>query len=389
VQEKFDIVPMAALVLGAVSFIAPFAALKENRVVDGITLSGFELAGPAAGAASVIVALVIIVSSFLLRDGLTRRILYTAAGIGCFWITAVLLVRGGLMLGDGAAPRISPAIGFWGLPAASYILLDHSGAGRRNWQKWLIALVLLLPVALLVSGGRGESISVFQEWSARKSRFIDELIIHFRLFATAVLSAAILGIPMGILASRDKRIGGPVIAFVDAVQTIPSMALFGLLMAPLAAISRAFPLLRAMGIRGIGATPALIALTMYALLPIVRNTVTGLASVPPSALDAGRGMGMSPRQLFNQVEWPTALPHILTGLRTASVQAVGNTAVAALIGAGGLGIMIFQGLGQAAPDLILLGVLPLILMAVVVDRSWGIVIRKTVSPGLQSEGYNS
>lgn len=282
---------------------------------------------------------------------------------------------------------MSPAIGFWGLPAASYILIDHSSIAKGKWRGWILVFVLLLPVVLLLSGGRGESISVFREWSARRSRFLDELIVHFRLFSMAVVSAGVLGIPMGILASRNKRIGEPVIAFVDAVQTIPSMALFGLLMAPLAALSRAFPLLRAIGIRGIGAAPALIALTMYALLPVVRNTVTGLASVPPSALDAGRGLGMSPGQLFRRVEWPMALPHILTGLRTASVQAVGNTAVAALIGAGGLGIMIFQGLGQAAPDLILLGVLPLILMAVVVDRSWGFVIRRSVSPGLQTKGY--
>ncbi|RKX75742.1 MAG: ABC transporter permease, partial [Spirochaetes bacterium] len=123
--------------------------------------------------------------------------------------------------------------------------------------------------------------------------------------------------------------------------------------------------------------------------PIVRNTVTGLASVPLSAIDAGLGLGMSQRQLFYRVEWPMALPHVLTGLRTASVQAVGNTAVAALIGAGGLGIMIFQGLGQAAPDLILLGVIPLILIAVAVDRSWGFMIRRWVSPGLDMKGLSA
>jgi osmoprotectant transport system permease protein len=167
------------------------------------------------------------------------------------------------------------------------------------------------------------------------------------------------------------------------------MALFGLLMAPLAALSRAVPLLRAIGVRGIGAAPALIALALYALLPIVRNTVIGLASVPISAFEAGRGMGMSPKQLFWRVEWPMALPHVLTGLRTASVQAVGNTAVAALIGAGGLGMLIFQGLGQAAPDLVLLGVIPLILLAVAVDRIWGVVMHRTVSQGLQMEGAHS
>lgn len=385
-RERLDIVPLAALVLGAASFIAPFAALKENRVVDGTALSGARLAGPVVGTAALVLGLLVITAAFVMKDGRWRRFIYTAAGAGCFWIAAALLVRAGMMLSGGAAPRVSPAIGFWGLPVASYVLIDHSRAGKSRWRGWALVLVLLLPAALLLAGGRGESVSVFREWTARKGRFLDELIVHFRLFASAVAAAAVLGIPLGILASRDKRIGGPVIAFVDAVQTIPSMALFGLLMAPLAALSRAFPLLRAMGIRGIGAAPALIALTMYALLPIVRNTVTGLASVPFSAFDAGRGMGMSPRQLFRRVEWPMALPHVLTGLRTASVQAVGNTAVAALIGAGGLGILIFQGLGQAAPDLILLGVLPLILIAVAVDRSWGLIIHRSVSPGLQIKG---
>ena len=385
--------PLAALFLGAVSFFAPFAALKENRVVEGRAMSGAALAGPLIAAAAVLLAAAVLSAAFLLKDGRWRRFIYAGAGAVCFWLTAALLVRGGILLTVGAAPRVSPAIGFWGLPAASYILIDHSkdssGAGSSWWRGVLLFLILLLPAALLLSGGRGDSISVFREWSARKSRFFDELLVHFRLFAAAVISAAVLGIPLGIIASRNKRIGEPVIAFVDAVQTIPSMALFGLLMAPLAALSRAFPLLRAMGIRGIGAAPALIALTMYALLPIVRNTVIGLASVPISAFDAGMGMGMSPGQLFRRVEWPMALPHVLTGLRTASVQAVGNTAVAALIGAGGLGIMIFQGLGQAAPDLILLGVIPLILMAVAVDRSWGFVIHRWVSPGLNMKGLNA
>ncbi len=385
-RERFDVVPLAALFLGSASFLMPFAALKENRVVDGLLLNGFQLAGPLYGAVAVLTAVGVLAGVFLMKNGSRRRLLYGAAGVVCFWLTAALLVRAGMMLTGGAAPRVSPAIGFWGLPAASYVLIDHSKKGR--WRMWVLLVVMLLPAALLLAGGRGEAISVFREWSARKGRFFDELIVHIRLFSMAVISAAVLGIPLGILASRDKRIGEPVTAFVDAVQTIPSMALFGLLMAPLAALSRAFPLLRAMGIRGIGAAPALIALTLYALLPIVRNTVTGLASVPPSSIDAGLGLGMSQRQLFYRVEWPMALPHVLTGLRTASVQAVGNTAVAALIGAGGLGIMIFQGLGQAAPDLILLGVIPLILIAVAVDRSWGFMIHRWVSPGLDMKGLS-
>lgn len=218
---------------------------------------------------------------------------------------------------------------------------------------------------------------------ARRDRFVEESFVHLRLFSTAVLAAGFIGIPLGIMASRSKRLAGPVLVFVDGAQTIPSMALFGLLMAPLAMLSETFPFLRSMGFSGVGAAPALIALTLYAMLPIVRNTIAGLNDVSEAVLDIGRGMGMLPKQLFLRVRWPIALPYVLAGLRTASVQAVGNTAVAALIGAGGLGIMIFQGLGQAAPDLILLGVIPLIVLAVTVDRLWGWLMDRLVSTGLK------
>lgn len=385
-RERFDVVPLTAVLLASVSFFGPFAALKENRVVDGQIIRGFELLGGGLGAGVLILGALTLVVALSGGGGKTRNLVYSFAGVACLWITAVLLVRAGALLGQaGEAPRVSPAIGFWGLPGASYVLIDHSRRQAPRWRSLMLTVCALVPVCLIFSDGRGAAISVFQEWLERQDRFLDELIVHVRLFVFAILGATVFGLPLGIIASKNKRIERLVIAFVDVVQTIPSMALFGLLMAPLAALSRAFPLLRSLGLRGIGAAPALIALTLYALLPIARNAIVGIASVPLPALEAGRGMGMSRRQLFWRIKWPLALPYILTGLKTASVQAVGNAAVAALIGAGGLGIMIFQGLGQAAPDLILLGVLPLILMAVLVNRGWELVIRRAVSPGLLGE----
>lgn len=385
-RERFDVVPLTAVLLASVSFFGPFAALKENRVVDGQMIRGFELLGGGLGAGVLILGALTLVVALSGGSGKTRNLVYSFAGVACLWITAVLLVRAGALLGQaGEAPRVSPAIGFWGLPGASYVLIDHSRRQAPRWRSLMLTVCALVPVCLIFSDGRGAAISVFQEWLERQDRFLDELIVHVRLFVFAILGATVFGLPLGIIASKNKRIERLVIAFVDVVQTIPSMALFGLLMAPLAALSRAFPLLRSLGLRGIGAAPALIALTLYALLPIARNAIVGIASVPLPALEAGRGMGMSRRQLFWRIKWPLALPYILTGLKTASVQAVGNAAVAALIGAGGLGIMIFQGLGQAAPDLILLGVLPLILMAVLVNRGWELVIRRAVSPGLLGE----
>jgi osmoprotectant transport system permease protein len=147
------------------------------------------------------------------------------------------------------------------------------------------------------------------------------------------------------------------------VQTIPSIALFGILMAPLAALAAALPLLSALGVSGIGAAPAAIALFLYSLLPIVGNTVVGLGRVSPAAVDAARGMGLTNGQVLRQVELPLALPTILTGIRIVLVQNIGMVTIAALIGGGGLGAFVFQGIGQTAIDLVLLGAIPTVVLA--------------------------
>jgi osmoprotectant transport system permease protein len=120
--------------------------------------------------------------------------------------------------------------------------------------------------------------------------------------------------------------------------------------------------------------PALIALGLYAAFPIARSTLTAFDHLDPAVIDAGRGLGMGRWQLFSRVQLPLALPVVLEGVRTSSVQAVGNTVVAALIGAGGLGSLIFFGLGQFAPDLILLGTIPVVVLALVLDLIWALIL---------------
>jgi len=154
------------------------------------------------------------------------------------------------------------------------------------------------------------------------------------------------------------------------LQTVPSIALFGLLIAPLSALSQAKPWIAALGIKGIGAAPAVIALVAYSLLPMVRSTVAGLHQVPPQVLEAARGMGMSARQTLWQVHLRLALPVILSGLRVTTVQAIGLTVVAALIGAGGFGAIMFRGLSASAIDLVLLGVIPVVALAAASDAAF-------------------
>ena len=171
----------------------------------------------------------------------------------------------------------------------------------------------------------------------------------------------------GVATARRPGLQGPVFAVLNILQTIPSIALFGLLIVPLSALVTAVPRLAAFGVGGIGVTPALIALVLYALLPVVRSTSVGLTGVDSAAIEAGRGMGMGPGQIFREIELPLALPVLLAGLRIVTVQAIGLAVVAALIGAGGLGTFVFEGLGQYAVDLVLLGALPAIFLALGAD----------------------
>jgi osmoprotectant transport system permease protein len=154
-----------------------------------------------------------------------------------------------------------------------------------------------------------------------------------------------------------------ILQVLSIVQTIPSIALFGILIAPLGFLAAHVPLLAALGIRGIGAAPAFIALFLYSLLPVVANTVTGLNQVPAAVTDAARGMGLSARQRLWQVELPLALPVILAGIRIVLVQNLGLATVAALIGGGGFGTFVFQGIGQTAIDLVLLGAIPTVALS--------------------------
>jgi osmoprotectant transport system permease protein len=177
---------------------------------------------------------------------------------------------------------------------------------------------------------------------------------HVGLSFGATLLALMLALPVGIAITRSPRLERPVLGFVDAVQTIPSLALFGLLL-PL-------PLLG-----GIGATPAVVALVLYALLPIVRTTVVGIRSVDASVRDAAVGLGMTDRQLLLRVDLPLAAPTIVAGVRVAAVTSIGTATIAAAIGAGGLGDFVFRGVAVLDNRLILLGAVPAALLALIVD----------------------
>ncbi len=192
---------------------------------------------------------------------------------------------------------------------------------------------------------------------------------HIGLVVVATAGAVLIGFPLGVSLHRRPAWRAPVLGFVNVVQTIPSLALFGLLI-PLPLIG------------GIGPRTALIALVLYALLPVVTNTVAGLASVDPKVREAAVAMGMTERQLLWKVEVPLGLGVILTGVRVATVIGVGLATIAAAIGAGGLGMFIFRGLAMLDTRLILAGAIPAAVIALVADFLLSLVARRVRIPGV-------
>jgi osmoprotectant transport system permease protein len=177
---------------------------------------------------------------------------------------------------------------------------------------------------------------------------------HLLLVVVSTGVAVLVGVPLGVFLTRQPRFSKWVLGFANVMQTIPSLALFGLLI-PLPLIG------------GIGSNTAIAALILYALLPIIRNTYVGITSVDPAVREAGRGMGMTDWQLLVQVEFPLAASVILSGIRVATVITVGVAAIAAAIGAGGLGVFIFRGVAVVDHGLILAGAVPAALMAIAID----------------------
>ena len=182
------------------------------------------------------------------------------------------------------------------------------------------------------------------------------LLEHLRLVGVALLLATAIALPLGVWCARRPRGGAAVMLALNIIQTIPSIALFGLMIPILAMLNR-----------GIGAVPATIALVLYALLPMVRNTYVALRELPRDVLDAARGMGMTERQILLRVALPLAAPGIVAGVRTAATMSIGVAAIAAYIGAGGLGIFIVRGLQTTWGMMTLAGAAGIALLALVVE----------------------
>jgi ABC-type proline/glycine betaine transport system permease subunit len=521
-------------------FFFPILQVKPNRLASGIDINLLELQGDWRYIILFLVALLPLVVSFLPNKS-RRGWSLVAIGNLVILLTLLLPAMAGLDLLTGAetmfeeGTRIAnPRILTSGAIAAGllggYIIVfggqrDLADTGVPGWQRTLVSLIGPLLIVVMLAVGSLDVYSILVEFSQRGETLGQRLIEHLVFVLVALAAGLVIGIGLGLIAARDESIGNLILYAVGIIQTIPSLALFGILLVPLAllgdrtfldlalspaliamaiaglalvalllrapgwldgivrmivivaatgllflpiglytiviisfgfdvvltvftmpdllvpvlvvgagfaavillfwvdqlidathrnrplirlrnavlalsllgagailvaATAAALParavenvILRDLGVSGIGTAPAIIALTLYSLLPLVRNTYVGLKNVDLAIIDSGRGMGMTPRQIFFRIELPLAFPIIMAGVRNAAIALVGIAAVASIIGAGALGDFILLGVNSTSIDLILLGAIPAVILAVLLDTGLQVLERLLTSPGLR------
>jgi osmoprotectant transport system permease protein len=364
------VLPVLVVVAAVAVAILGFVTVAPNRLISGRAVALWLAADPGLSVAVALLGVVLLAAACVSpRRAVHRATIVIAAALVLLILAAAGRAAATLMTSAPPAMRVSLGAGFWVLlGAAGLAVLDGLQRARAGIVAQLAtAIVIAAGFAAMTETGLFDALSLAREYRTRQALFTGALTRHVVLVAAAIGPAVLIGFPLGVATVRRPGWQGSLFAVLNLLQTVPSIALFGLLLMPLSALATAVPSLARLGIGGIGMAPALIALVLYALLPVVRSTVAGIGGVDAAIVDAARGMGMTRRQRFWRVELPLAMPVLLAGLRIVTVQAIGLAVVAALIGAGGLGSFVFEGLGQYAADLVLLGALPAIGLALAAD----------------------
>ena len=360
-----------ALAIGAACGL-PFLRLAPNRLLSGepVYLSDVlqQQGSPLVFALMLTLVALLCFAVWQPRRRSTQVLLILAAAVSLagVWRLAGHFASSAIQA-DNPFTRITLGAGFWTLLALAWMMALDAIDRLQLTTLWRLLLQSALLLPLLLSLNEGQHLSIAQEYANQRDVFGPAILRHLQIVLLAVVPALLIGLLLAWRMTRTRNLQQALFPVLNVIQTIPSIALFGLLMAPLAWIAIQLPVLGRAGISGVGVAPAVIALFMYALLPIVRSALAGLEQVPAEAVNAARAMGMSAGQLLWQVELPLALPVLLIGLRTAFVQTTGLAVVSALVGAGGLGQIMFDGLFSAANELVILGVIPIVLLALLAD----------------------
>ena len=375
-KRRNPVLASLSVLVAAFLYGLPFLQIAPNRLVSGQPVYFFSIIHGSAWLLVAMLALLTVVAMFKP----TRAWLVTALAISAAMLPSLLWLAANQasisLQGQLPIARTSLGSAFW----VALVLLGFtvSSALQRlrstALQTAVVCFALLIALGALLASGACDDLSLLKEYTNRADGFAQVVARHVQIVLLALTCTLAIGLPLAWAAHTYAKAGRVLLPVLNIIQTIPSIALFGLLMAPLALLTASFPLLGRAGISGVGLAPAVIALTLYGLLPVVRGTLAGLQQVPSAMAQASRALGLTPIQTLIHILLPLALPVLLGGVRTAAVSSVGLAAVTALIGAGGLGSILFEGLFANAQDVVLLGVLPIIALGVTVDALFKVLM---------------
>lgn len=367
-----------------------FLVIRPNRIENGYNIDMIAaIKGNFLLMALFLMVVLLLVLSFVLYY--KKRGGKFLGGINLLTLFSVTIIMIGRMATSslqsvGTAGRASLGIGAWCLMAGIILIMWQGSKDDQSFKLMILSASLVIIIGLYKLDWIMD-ISVIRELSNKSDRIFGEVVRHMQLTFGAVITGLMLSLILSYGAYRHKRIEGVVAGIVSFAQVVPTLSLLGLLMIPLVYLSTKYPTLRQLGISGIGFFPAYIVLTLYTLLPMVNNTLTGFKSIPKQVITTAFAMGMTHRQVLWRIQLPMVFPSIVIGFRIALVQTVGNCTLAGLVGGGGIGTILFLGLAQSAPDLVIVASLMIVLIAVMFEVMLSRV-EKTVNLKLRGDLYH-
>jgi osmoprotectant transport system permease protein len=357
---------LVAIALGAL-YGGGWLSVAPNRLLPGTPLPATVALGAWAHAAAAALVLFLALGSREKAGEPARFALLLGLLVALLILTGLSAAR--LLEGQPGSARCMVGAGFWAAVGAIAVALVDEARRLRPAQVATAALLGLAALALARRAGAFDALSIMVEYRARADLFEAAASRHLALSGVALALALLVSVPLGWTAFRRPGLRSGIEAGLNAVQVVPAVALFGLLVSLLSLALAAWPSLRALGLAAIGPTPALIGVAAYLTLPLTRGIATGLSAADPAIIETARGMGMTERRIAFEVRLPLGLPVFVGGLRVAAVQGIGLTTLGGLIGAGGFGAIVFEGMAQFASDLIILGSAPIVAVAMLADLS--------------------
>ncbi len=359
-----------ALIGALVSVAGTYVQLRPNRIMAGADATAPAALGPGAWLLLGLWTIALLAS--LPRTGRAGALVRGLTANIIMVLSTLLIARRGVVFiaEQGDAARVSVGLSYWLTLLACYIVI-FSALKRIESRplRVLVGISGVTGIAVLLVSGQLDSLSIMQEYEVNAEAFQIAFRQQLAYTVGATSVALVIGLIAGVFSAKNPRVEGSVFAVLNIAQVLPALSFIGLLIVPMGWLGANVPALGALGVSGIGWAPVFVVLLSYALYPITRNVVTALRTLDGGVTDAARGMGMKPSQRLFSVELPLSFPVVLAGVRIAAVQTTSAAILAALVGGGGLGQIVFFGVQQAAADLVLLGVIPIVGLALVIDAS--------------------